>query len=193
MIIALEGIDGSGKNTQARFIQQHFVKEKQATSLFSFPQYDSPIGVSIKRELAEPRMSPLEFQALMLADKYGAAPKIKRAARRGHVVLDRYWVSAVVYGGEDGLDTGFLVDAHAELPQPDYWILLDTPVSASVERRPDRRDHYEKNVEKLEKIRSRYLDLFTGAFLLHPRQWHVVRGDEKIEVVTQRILDIIRK
>lgn len=190
MIVAFEGIDGSGKATQSELA----AKALEAT-LISFPRYKTlPMGPSISRELSDPKMSPSDFQALMLADKYGAAPRIKQLRDEGkNVVLDRYWLSTL-YGVVDGVDYHWLWQTHSCLPQPDIWILIDVPVSSSVARRPERRDHYEKNLEKLELVRAKYLETFTAQVNVggSTKQWNIVRGDRSIQEVHADVMDIIR-
>lgn len=184
MLIAIEGIDGSGKATQSRA-----VAKAMKAKVISFPQYDSPIGKCIERELKNPKMSPLEFQALMLADKYSAAKVLDEGFT--NIILDRYWMSAVAYGSVDGIDRQWLIDVHHLLPRPNYWILIDVPVDASVKRRPERRDHYEKNLDKLNTIRATYLELFSKKAIEDPRRWHIVDGNREAYIVSHDILDIV--
>lgn len=196
MIVAFEGIDGSGKATQSKLAAQ-----KLNTTLISFPRYNvEPMGPSIARELRDPKLSPADFQALMLADKYGAAPEIKEIEWGGkNVVLDRYWISGRVYGAVDGVDAGWLWRTHTSLPQPDVWILIDVPVAASVARRPERRDHYEKNLDKLELVRAEYLEIFSAQASIskysksNSKKWNIVRGDRSVEEVHADVMDIVRR
>lgn len=184
MIVALEGIDGSGKHTQSKRLA-----DALNADLISFPRYKTPVGESIMRELQAPKMSPMEFQCMMLADKCSAATQIASRALTGNLVLDRYWMSGVAYGESDGLDRAWLIDIHQFLPQPDHWILLDVPVEESVKRRPERRDHYEKNSTKLARVRENYLFTWKAAQVFHPRKWHIILGDQAPEDVTKQIID----
>jgi thymidylate kinase len=87
---------------------------------------------------------------------------LKAAAARGHVVLDRFEIDALVYGALDGLEPAWLEGINAQLPvKPDLYILLDVPVDEGFERRPQRRDRYERDVKRMEDVRVAYLKLFT--------------------------------
>jgi thymidylate kinase len=153
--------------------------------LFSFPDYETETGQVILGNLQrrwsamarsgreektlgggtrdlydeDPRVNALALQSIFAINRYEVASKILDAATRGHVVLDRYWLSGVVYGACDGLDEEWLIRIHEQLPQPDVWFLLDVPPSASVERRPERRDRYEAD-GNMGKRREIYCRLF---------------------------------
>jgi dTMP kinase len=42
-LVALEGIDGSGKGTQAQLLKQRLTESGVTASLISFPRYDSTL------------------------------------------------------------------------------------------------------------------------------------------------------
>ena len=44
ILIAIEGNDGSGKQTQSQKLVQRFQDEKLPVELFSFPRYNTPTG-----------------------------------------------------------------------------------------------------------------------------------------------------
>jgi thymidylate kinase len=102
----------------------------------------------------------LIIQCVMLVDRIEYLPLLQRYDRDPDrlLILDRYYLSGLVYGRADGLDRLWLSRIHASLPMPDVFFLLDIPVSESVRRRPDRRDYYEKNTKKLEQVRQLYLE-----------------------------------
>lgn len=178
--IAIEGGDAGGKATQSRLLA-----EKLDALLLSFPRYETEIGKLIRANLkglismsrwsdgpdglsgdkfwCEPKSDALVRQALFALDRYAAARDILDALANGrNVVADRYWVSGLIYGSSDLVDTGMLKRVHECLPQPDVWIMLDVPVDESFRRRPLRQDAYEVDREKLEDVRQRYLKLFYG-------------------------------
>lgn len=172
-LIAIEGPDAVGKCTQSKLLA-----EKLQAKLISFPRYATEIGQAIRGSVMgewvtykdhgghsmpvqDQRTNVLVRQALFLLDRYDAAPEIESALNAGiNVVLDRYWPSGVIFGASDGLDEQMLIRAHSRLPQPDVFILLNVPLEEGFRRRPERRDLYERSVEKMEDVRRRYLDLF---------------------------------
>lgn len=200
-LVALEGIDASGKETQSdRLVKT--LRTHRSASLFSFPNYNVPSGEAISDMLKgewychdmlavfhHSMWDSLVRQALFLMNKAEMAPVISKAiAAGGHVVCDRYWPSAVAYGVADGLNLQMMIDIHQFLPRADVMILLDVPVEESVRRRPIREDKYEKDLEKLKTIRQNYLDLFK-----HEEDhdthttWAVLDGMGTIEEVEKRI------
>jgi dTMP kinase len=211
MFICIEGIDASGKATQSKLLAQHLGAE-----LFSFPDYEQPMGRLILGHLkgywgAEPdgmdgacklgvvttadgrtisladtkMLNAYVFQALQLANRMEKVAKIKEAlAQKRPVVADRYWPSGVVYGSADGLDPEWLERIQAPLPQPDLYLLLDVDVAESSQRRPERRDRYEGNLEFLEKVHAIYRQLWANRQLREGnRQWVVVNGRLSVEEV----------
>jgi dTMP kinase len=95
-LIALEGIDGSGKRTQLDLLARSLQERGLQTSLISFPRYESFYGKLVGRflngefgELAavDPHLSAL----LYAGDRLEAKPEIEAALFSGKIVLaDRY-------------------------------------------------------------------------------------------------------
>lgn len=169
MIICLEGIDACGKGEQAKRLQKRLTAR-----LFKFPDRDTPTGKLIYEHLeerwwtdgkGEPELEAhreaLVFQTLQLANRMEVATNIMQAASKGDVVFDRYWPSGYAYGRADGLSGEYLTVLHHWLPQPDLFVLLDIDPSTSAERRPERRDRYERAGDAyLHKVVSNYRELW---------------------------------
>jgi dTMP kinase len=97
-LIAIEGIDGSGKRTQMDLLHGALAAGEGGHSVYStaFPQYDSWFGKMVGQFL-NGELGPLEsvdphFTALLYAgDRFEAKPKIEAALGEGKIVLiDRY-------------------------------------------------------------------------------------------------------
>jgi dTMP kinase len=95
-LIAVEGIDGSGKRTQVALLT--LTLKARGYSVFStdFPQYDSWFGKMVGQFL-NGDLGPLEsvdphFTAMLYAgDRFEAKPKLEAALNNGQIVLaDRY-------------------------------------------------------------------------------------------------------
>jgi dTMP kinase len=96
ILIAFEGIDGSGKQTQLRLLEHELVSRGYGVFSTGFPQYDSWFGKMVGQFL-NGDYGPLEsvdphFTALLYAgDRFEAKGKLTEALARGEVVLaDRY-------------------------------------------------------------------------------------------------------
>lgn len=95
-LIALEGIDGSGKGTQAGLLEKALVAQGHAVYSIGFPQYDSWFGKMVGQFL-NGNLGALEtvdphFTALLYAgDRFEAKPRLEEALNDGKIVLaDRY-------------------------------------------------------------------------------------------------------
>lgn len=187
-IVAIEGIDGSGKATQAKLLADCLDGRSWAGSPTftakpclrrSFPAYGTELGGLIAGMLKEDwritnetecgpdadmnidHVSAFVLQCLMTVNRLELADEIEyRNSTEGlDVVLDRYWASAVAYGAADGLDPKWLEAIHSRLPKA-HHVLIDVPVDESWKRRPERRDVYEADRGRLERAREEYLALW---------------------------------
>ena len=159
LLIAFEGLDQSGKQTQAELLRDRLTGVGRLVRLLSFPAYDTPIGTEIERALTGVRnYSPEVMQLLYIANRYEWKPQIEHELGRGTVLLcDRYLASSVAYGEAQGLDAGWLQNIQAHLPQPDVTCLLDIAPSVSAERKTSGRDKYEQDLSLLGRVRESYL------------------------------------
>ena len=105
-LIALEGIDGSGKRTQLDLLAREFDARGLSTFRISFPRYESFFGKLVGRYL-NGEFGPLEavdphFSALLYAgDRLEAKPEIEAALSAGKIVLaDRYIGSNMAHQSE---------------------------------------------------------------------------------------------
>ena len=158
MLIAFEGLDQSGKETQAQRLAEALRQAGHTVELVSFPDYDTTIGAEIERALHGERDYRADvMQLLYVANRYEYKPRLTEWLAAGRVVLcDRYVASSVAYGETQGLDTAWLGDVQRYLPQPDLTILLDIAPATAVTRKQTGRDRYERDVALLERVRASY-------------------------------------
>ncbi|MBI4266380.1 MAG: dTMP kinase [Acidobacteria bacterium] len=159
LLIAFEGLDQSGKQTQAALLRERLTADGLGVRLLSFPDYGTAIGAEIGRALrGERAYGPDVMQLLYIANRYEWKPEIVRARDEGTIVVcDRYLASSVAYGEAHGLDPEWLVDAQKHLPQPDLTVLLDIPPETSARRKTADRDAYERDLRMLARVRDSYL------------------------------------
>jgi dTMP kinase len=137
-LLALEGVDGSGKSTQARLLAISLRQQGREVTLTEEPTR-GPTGEKLRSYLqgSERYLSPLEELDLFLADRREhVAQVIKPALAAGLVVItDRYYYSSVAYQGALGLDPAWiLLENEAFAPRPDLVFLLVLPVSQALAR-----------------------------------------------------------
>ncbi len=164
LLIAFEGLDQSGKQTQAELLRDRLVERDRLVRLLSFPAYDTPIGQEISRALQGTRdYGPDVMQLLYVANRYEWKPQIERELERGTIlVCDRYLASSIAYGESQGLDAAWLMEIQRHLPQPDLTILLDIAPEVSARRKTQDRDKYERDLDLLARVRSSYLQQAGG-------------------------------
>lgn len=157
-LIAIEGIDGVGKNTQAKLLRDHIVITKGECGFFSFPRYDTPTGALVGEYLKSRKtdLNLFEKANLYIRDRLAAKEEILSYLDRGvDVVCDRYTLSNLVYMTSiaelehpDILNLSSTVSKYLhqveyglnKLPVVDSLIILSLPLS-----------HYDKMMESKEK------------------------------------------
>jgi dTMP kinase len=136
--LALEGIDGSGKTTQARLLAVSLLQQGREVVLTREPS-DGEAGQKLRCYLQGPgrNLSPREELDLFLADRREhVARVIKPGLAAGRIVItDRYYYSNMAYQGALGLAPGEILAANeAFAPKPDLVFLLILPVSQALAR-----------------------------------------------------------
>lgn len=187
IFLVFEGIDASGKSTQARRAAERYDAD------FTFEPGDTALGAELRRWLldVERAMTPASEALLMLADRsHHVHDVIEPALARGRsIVCDRFYASTLAYQGYGrGLDLS-LLRAATELAigarRPDLTILIDVPATLANERRArDHRDRFEAaDVDFHERVRQGYLTLAAEEC----SRWVVVDGSSDEDAVDEAI------
>ena len=131
MLIVFEGLDQSGKQTQAEMLRDRLKKDGRKARLVSFPDYGTSIGEEIARALqGEREYGPDVMQLLYIANRYERKPDLQRWLDGGLVLVsDRYLASSIAYGEAFGLDPLWLKEIQKYLPPPALTITLPPVVS----------------------------------------------------------------
>lgn len=162
LLITLEGIDGSGKSTLHRALQESLA---DLDPVFTREPGATWIGEVVRRAIAE-HLDPVTEAALFVADHAAHLEKIIRPALADNrlVISDRYSDSRYAYQSVtlEGVipdPEGWLRAMHdAWTIRPDTTFLFVLPVGEALSRlKPqDEREHFEKR-EVLEKVQNNYL------------------------------------
>jgi len=229
MIVAIEGIDAAGKNSQVAALHSYFTKH-HSTRLASvrkhdFPHYETTAGEVVGRILrgetlvvptdaielleAQPfrdiittskrlasRDKAIIVQSVMIADRLEWMPLLVEYAQSHDnlLLLDRYKMSGVAYGAAEGVEANWTRMVQSCIPDADLNVLLDISVEESIHRRPERRDHNEKDLGKLYRARGYYLREFAQADDLDPESNIVIDGSKSSGEITLSIVSaIVRK
>ena len=157
-LIAFEGLDQSGKQTQAERLKAEVERRGRTAVLLDFPSYETHIGKEIGAGLQGERdYEPDTMQLLYVANRYEKKPQIERLLADGVVVIcDRYLASSIAYGEAQGLDGAWLREIQKFLPPADLTILLDIAPETAAGRKTANRDKYERDLALLSRVRESY-------------------------------------
>ncbi|TWU11953.1 Thymidylate kinase [Symmachiella macrocystis] len=196
LLVNIEGIDGSGKGTQAQLLCERLRATGATVQLFSFPRYDDTLfGKSIGDFLngrfgALDQVSPFLAALLYAGDRFESRELLLAAQRdNDYVVLDRYVASNIghqaskVTGEERQEIIAWINKIEYEiyaLPRPDVTILLNLPPARAQEliarKAPrsytdDAADIQEADADYLAKVHEVYLDVARS-----DEGWQIIDG-----------------
>ncbi len=162
-LIAIEGIDGAGKTTQAHFLQDRLTK-RGLRALYTKEPTTGQWGQLLRDSAQTGRLSIEEELETFLKDRREhVAERIMPHLKDGFVVIvDRYYFSTAAYQGARGLDPRELLRQNEKFaPEPDLLVLLDLDVEKGLDRvrtRGDRANLFEQT-ESLRRAREIFLSL----------------------------------
>jgi dTMP kinase len=157
-LIAFEGLDQSGKQTQAESLRDRLTTHGRVCHLVSFPDYATPIGAEISKALHGERDYAADvMQLLYVANRGEKRNRIEAWIANGDVVIcDRYIASSIAYGEAHGIDAVWLTEIQRFLPTPDLTILLDIAPETALGRKAVGRDRFERDLDLLARVRASY-------------------------------------
>jgi dTMP kinase len=188
-IIAFEGLDQSGKQTQAELLRDRLKQDGHKARLVSFPDYATSIGEEIARALAgEREYGPDVMQLLYVANRYERKPDLHRWLEGGLVlVCDRYTASSVAYGEAMGLDPAWLTEMQKLLPPAALTILLDIAPETAARRKAADRDRYERDLALQTRVRESYRRQAAE------QRWVVLDGERAKDAVAADVYDAAQR
>ncbi len=187
LLVAIEGIDGSGKTTLAKNLVNK-LQDKGYRVHYTFEPTRSIIGRLI-RELPDEYRSPLIETLLYAADRvYHYLSEIKVKVNEGCIVIvDRYVYSSIAYQGALGAPLQWIREVNKYAPKPDLAFYIDVPVEVALQRLESTRKKktfYEKR-DLLERVRRIYLELVNAGELI------LLNGLEEPEEIARKACDRI--
>ena len=187
ILIAFEGIDGTGKSTQCRMLSELLSKKQISNIVFAEPT-KGKWGMKIRKLLSEGRkgISPNDELEWFINDrKEDVEINIQPALNAGKVVLmDRYYFSTAAYQGALGFDPQKIkADNENFAPPPDRVLIFHNSPEKSLERIESAREEksafersdYLMNVQKIFKS-------FTGSRI------RFISSDATLEEVHEQVL-----
>lgn len=172
--ISFEGIDGSGKSTQANLLKTKLQLDGYKVKMIHFPRYDTKIGAIIKDVLfGEIQMDNLTLQMLYIIDQINAKKEIEEGLKEGYVICDRYDLSTLAYTkniiSKDAEKTIKSIQKKLNLLIPDITIILGMNAEEIKSRRKSL-DKIEENIPLLNNINKTYEGYYNNFDILENRK-----------------------
>ena len=188
-LIAFEGLDQSGKQTQAELLRDRLKADGYKSRLVSFPDYATSIGEEIARALQGERdYGPDVMQLLYIANRYERKADLMRWLEGGLIlVCDRYTASSIAYGEAQGLDPAWLTDAQKFLPAASLTIVLDIAPETAVARKAVDRDRYERDLAMQARVRDSYHRLASSP------DWVRFDGERAKDTIADDVFNAVRQ
>ena len=197
LFIVLEGIDSSGKTTQAELLKNYFIAEKQQAVISPEPS-SGIIGNLIRQALKQRivfskdrHLFDEQMAYLFAADRhdhlYNDVDGVFKLIRDNyHVISTRYYFSSLAYNGDSEEQFDLVKKLNNRFPDPDLTVYIDLPIEVSLARLQKRglREVYETEV-KLTKVRERYRQIFTE----YQGQAIALEGTQEPEQIHQQIVE----
>jgi dTMP kinase len=187
LLIVFEGIDGSGKTTQAKTLLRKLRARGIAAVFFREPT-GGKWGREIRRKaLRRDSLTPGQELELFVKDRREDVTKnLEPALKAGKVVvLDRYYFSTMAYQGAKGLDPDRIRKMNeAFAPKPDLVFILDVEARAGLSRIAGRKrkDELFEREDDLVRVRK----IFNG---LRGRKFLHIDGTKDMKTVSDQVLE----
>ena len=184
-LIVIEGIDGTGKSTQATLLAEA-LRAKGHDVVQSHEPTDGLWGKKLRESATTGRLSIDDELEYFLKDRQQHVEELitPTVQRGGIVILDRYYFSSMAYQGARGIDpTQIRRQNEAFAPQPDLLVILDLDVDVALKRigvRDGEANEFEKK-ENLQFCRDLFLSLSEEPFVV------VIDAQADIDSVHQAI------
>ncbi|NQT33893.1 dTMP kinase [bacterium] len=197
-LITLEGIDGSGKSTQAEKLLDYLKGKKIKCKLLREPG-GTDVGEAVRHVLLAAAgeglsMNPLTEYLLFAASRAELSRTvIKPLLERGSVViLDRFGDSSTAYQGYgNGVDHDFIIHTNVIATgglKPDLSLLFDIDPETALARPGDFNDRIEKRgLEFFKRVRKGFLTI-AGQ---EPDRFRVIDASQGIETVWEEVVKYV--
>ena len=157
-LFAVEGIDGSGKTTQAQRLAR-YCQEKGLSYILSKEPTSGKYGQLIRNSASRGRLSVEEEIEILLKDRREHVEQVIQPAlnEKKVVILDRYYFSNAAYQGAQCVDPEVILSRNeAFAPQPDLLVILDISPQTGLQRIRERGDEPNKfeTLDSLERARA---------------------------------------
>lgn len=185
--ICVEGIDGSGKTTQAKKLVKN-LQSRGYDAVYTTEPSDGKVGALIRDfVLSRKDRIPIALEALLFAaDRVDHVQAVvEPLLKQGKIVVcDRYVCSSLAYQGAAGLDLDWMDCVNKFALKPDLTLFLDVPPELGLSRLRRKKSVME-TVRNLKKVRDVYLNL------VQQNRMILLDGDKSIGEVAENVLKAV--
>lgn len=179
--IVIDGLDGSGKDTQVRLLAEMYEKQGRSVTVRSHPCCDNRYGRKSKQALLKTgKINHIKATIYFGLDAIRSVVKYTHDDNVDVLIFSRY-ILAVMYL-PDVINTIVYKIVVFVLPTSDCMFFLDVSPEESLRRMDSRGDETEmfENIDSLRENRLRS-QKFTY-------NWNVIPGDDSAEVISEKII-----
>jgi dTMP kinase len=186
--ICIEGLDGSGKTTQAKLLAKKL--RKSHNTVYTTEPSQGKIGTFIRERClyGEKRLSSVIEALLFAADRIEHVEnEVLPALNAGKLVIsDRYLYSSLAYQGATGLSLEWIEKVNEHALKPDLAVFLDVDPK-TVMRRLKFKKSVMEIMETQQKVRDVYLKFVAKGELIR------LDGDRTKDEVAEALSDMVLK
>lgn len=200
LFIVFEGIDSSGKTTQAELLKEYFFSIKEQAVISPEPS-NGIIGNLIRQALKEKiifsknrNLFDEQMAYLFAADRHDHLYNdidgvFKLIEDNYHVISTRYYFSSLAYNCDSVEQFHLIEKLNDRFPNPDLTIYIDLPIEVSLARLQERsvKEIYETKT-KLTKVRQQYQQVFEQ----YDGRLLTIDGTQNVPQVQQQIVNRIK-
>ncbi|MCW4007732.1 MAG: dTMP kinase [Candidatus Bathyarchaeota archaeon] len=186
--ICLEGLDGSGKTTQAKMLAEKLKDGYNA--VYTAEPSRGKIGTFIRKHClyGKKRLSSIVEALLFAADRMEhVETEILPALQQGRIVIsDRYLYSSIAYQGAAGLSIEWIEKINEHALKPDLAVFIDVDPKVAMRRLKPNKSVME-NLETQQKVREIYLKFVEKGILVR------VNGNQPKNAVARELYIVVKK
>jgi dTMP kinase len=179
--IVVDGLDGSGKDTQAKLISEKYLANGESVIIRSHPSDDNPYGIKAKKALlGHGKINHIMASVYYALDVIRSVRMYKESADT--VIMVRYLMGvAYLPMPVASLLYKFFITV---LPTSKYMFFLDVETEILMKRLSTRSEkEMFENPEDLLKVRTKALKLSEG--------WHIINNGLSVEESKKEIFEIL--